>query len=100
MLDDYHSDDELLLSMAKTAIGDAFSELNQPEEAIEYYQKAIGMNNNKLITPIVLVKCAKLYEEEKDYDNALKCYQSIKTNYPESTTAKNIDKYINNIKDL
>ena len=98
VLDDYDSSDKLLLSIAKTAIGDAFSELNQSEEAIEYYKKAINIENNQLTTPIVLMKCAKLYELENDYDNALKCYKTIKSDYPESTMSKNIDKYINNMK--
>ena len=99
ILDDYNSSDKLLLSIAKTTIGDAFSELNQSKEAIEYYEKAIGIENNSLTTPIVLMKCAKLYELENDYNNALKCYQTIKSDYPESTMSKNIDKYINNMKD-
>ena len=99
ILDKYNSEDKLLLSIAKTAIGDAFSELNQPKEAIEYYNKAIDIESNQLTTPIVLMKCAKLHELENDYNNALKCYEAIKSNYPESTTAKNIDKYINSMKD-
>ena len=43
------------------------------------------------------MKCARLYELEKKYNNALDCYKTIKNEYPESTTGKTIDKYINNI---
>ena len=98
ILDDYNSDDQLLLSIAKTAIGDAFSELDQTKEAIEYYKKSLNIEKNPLTTPIVLMKCAKLYELEGDYKNALDCYQMIKNDYPENKNSKNIDKYINNIK--
>lgn len=98
ILDDYNSDDQLLLSIAKTAIGDAFAELDQTKEAIEYYQKSLNIEKNLLTTPIVLMKCAKLYELEGDYKNALDCYQIIKNDYPENKNSKNIDKYINNIK--
>jgi len=97
MLDKYDSDDKLLLSIAQTAIGDAFSEIDQPSEAIEYYKKAIKSSPNRLTTPIVLMKCANLYESENKYNNALDCYKTIKTKYPESSIAKTIDKYINRI---
>ena len=97
-LDSYNSEDQLLLSIAKTAIGDAFSELNQTKEAIEYYKKAINIESNQLTTPIVLMKCAKLYELENDYTNALDCYMKIKNDYPEATASKNIEKYINSVK--
>ena len=97
MLEKYNSDDLLLLSISKIAIGDAFSEINQPEEAIEYYEKAMAINKNNLTTPIVLIKCAKLYESQKKYIDALECYKTIKENYPESTISKTMDKYINNL---
>ena len=96
-LEKYNSNDQLLLSISKMAIGDAFSEINQPNEAIEYYQQSIKISQNELITPIALMKCARLYELEKKYNNALDCYKTIKNEYPESTTGKTIDKYINNI---
>ena len=98
ILDKYKSDDKLLLSIAKTAIGDAFSEINQPTEAIEYYKEAINIQNNELTTPIILTKCAKIYELEEDYENAIKCYETIKNDYPESILGKSSDKYINQLK--
>ena len=97
MLEKYDSEDKLLLSISRTAIGDAFSELNQPEEAIEMYKEGISIYKNKLTTPIILTKCAKLYTIQKDYNNAIKCYKAIKTEYPDSEEAKTVDKYINSI---
>ena len=99
MLEKYKSDDKLLLSLAKVAIGDAFSEIKQPKEAIEYYQKGMEINTNELTTPIILMKCAKLHELEGSYKSAQMCYKTIKSEYPESLIGKNIDKYINNIED-
>ena len=97
MLDKYESDDQLLLSIAKTAIGDAFSEINQPKEAIEYYKKAIKLSQNALTTPITLMKCAHLYESEENFKEAVKCYTTIKEDYSDTKIAQNIDKYINRI---
>ena len=98
MLEQYDSDDELLMSMASLAIGDSFAEINQPNEALEYYQEALDLNGNILTAPIILMKSANLYEKKGEYKNAIKCYQSIQNKYPESETAKSVDKYINNLK--
>ena len=97
ILDKYKTDDLLLLSISKAAIGDAFSEINQPKEAIEYYKESIEIDKNILTTPITLIKCAKLYEMQEDYNNAVKCYQTIQNDYSESVSAKNIEKYIKKI---
>ena len=96
MLEKYDSDDQLLLSIATTAIGDAFSEMNQPKEAIEYYKKSINIHNNELTTPRTLMKCAKIYETEQNFEEAHKCYNKIKSDFPEAI--KNIEKYIHNTK--
>ena len=97
MLEKFNTQDKLLASIATTAIGDCFAELQQPKEAIEYYKKAMTINKNTLTTPIVLMKCAKIYESEKNYSQAIKCYNEINTNYPESKSATKIEEYINRI---
>ena len=68
------------------------------KEALEYYEKSMKINQNALTTPITLMKCARLYELENDYQNALNSYNTIKTEYPESEISKNIDKFINKLK--
>ena len=98
MLEKYNSEDKLLASIAKGAIGDAFAELNQPKEAIEYYKKAIRISSNNLTTPIFLMKCANIYESEEKFQEAKSCYLTIQSDYPESSQAKNIEKYINKLK--
>ena len=50
-LEKFKSDDILLKSISLGTIGDCFSELNQPEEAFEYYQKAFKHNENIYTTP-------------------------------------------------
>jgi len=98
ILDQYTSDDRLLLSIAHIAIGDAFAELSQPTEAVEYYEQAIGIEQNALITPITLFKCGQLYEIEEKYNDAINCYKKIKEDYPDSEISKSVDKYINKLK--
>lgn len=93
-LDDFNGDDEILSVVAKGAIGDAFLELNQPEEALEYYTKATKVNNNEFVIPIYLQKAAQTAEILNDYKGALGFYERIKNDFPESREASDIDKQI------
>ena len=96
-LDNFNSNDPILQSTALLTIGDAFSELDQPNDAIIYYKKALKTSSNNLTSPIALQKCARIYEMLEKYTDAIECYQIIKNDYPESKYAENIDKYINKI---
>ncbi len=57
-LDDFDSDDEILAPLAKGGIGDAFLQLEQPEEALGYYEEAANMRDNNFTTPKFLLKAA------------------------------------------
>lgn len=96
-LEKFKSKDPILLSIAKAGIGDAFSEIGQTNESIEYYKKAISVTQNETITPFFLIKCAQAYEKLEDYSNAKSCYTKIKTDFPNSNEAKNIEKFLNKI---
>jgi len=93
-LGDFDSDDMFLSSMSLGLIGDAYMEKAQPDQAIEYYLKAAKKNPNKLTTPIFLKKAGYAYEDKGNKDEALKLYEQIKAEYPESQEATQIDKYI------
>jgi predicted negative regulator of RcsB-dependent stress response len=45
--------------LAKGAIGDAYSQKNQPQEALENYVKAAESNKNDFTTPRFLLKLEK-----------------------------------------
>ena len=55
-LDKFSGGDMLLAPLAKGAIGDAFTQLNQPEEALKYYKEAISLSTNDITTPRFLMK--------------------------------------------
>lgn len=93
-LDQFSSSDKVLSVVSKGAIGDAFLELDQPEEALEYYTKATRVNDNEFVVPIYLLKAAKTAELMNDYKKALEFYTSLKSDFPESPEAKDIDKNI------
>lgn len=94
-LSKFDSDDEMLGPVALGAIGDAFSDINQPEDALEYYQKAANKKDNEFTTPLFLYKAGQIAMSLKDYDKAESLFTRIKEEYPKSDQGNNIDKFIN-----
>ena len=86
--------DKLVNPMAQGAIGDAYAELGDEQEAIDYYLKAARENVNSFSTPIFLMKAAELMEASKDYRGAVDLYREIQKEYPESNEGRKIEKYI------
>ena len=61
-LSKFDSDDEVLGPTALGAIGDAFADINQPKDALEYYEKAANKRDNEFTTPIFLFNLSFLFE--------------------------------------
>ena len=97
-LQSFKGKDHILGPMAKGAIGDAYMELNQNAKAAEYYLAAAELKENEFTSPIFLMKAGWTYELLKDNKKALEVYERIKYDYPTSTEARDIDKYIARVK--
>lgn len=93
-LKDFNADGLIGPVMKHGAMGDAYSELNQMDKAMEFYKKAAEGSDNELLTPYYLKKLALLHELQNEVDKALEIYKSIKSKYPNSNEALSIDKYI------
>lgn len=89
----FDSDDRVVSAMALGAIGDAYSELGDKDEALSYYIKA-GNHKNDFTAPMYLMKAGLIYENVGKYADALKVYKKIKSDYSASTEGRYIDKYI------
>lgn len=94
LLDEFDSNDPILSVIAEGAIGDAFLELEQPKEALEYYKRAVSGQENSFIVPFYLLKAGMLAEQNGDLKAALGFYKRIKKDFPDSREANEIDKYI------
>jgi tetratricopeptide (TPR) repeat protein len=99
-LNKYTKKDKVIGSLAIGAIGDAYVELGNTEKGISKYLEAADYANNSFNTPIFLMKAAELYELSSKYPEALKLYQRIENEYPESTEGMTIDKSIARVKML
>lgn len=93
-LKDFEGDDQMVAPMAKSAIGDAYMELDQPDKAASYYMEAANMSEDNFTTPKYLIKAGWTYEILGEYDNAEDAYKRVKTEFPNSTESRGIDKYI------
>lgn len=99
-LEKYSKKDKVIGSLALGAAGDAYVELGDTKKGISKYIEAAEFADNSFNTPIFLMKAAELYELENNFTEALKIYERIKDEYPESTEGSTIDKYIARVKIL
>ncbi|MCM5663817.1 tetratricopeptide repeat protein [Galbibacter mesophilus] len=93
-LEDFKSDDPILGALAKGGIGDAFVQLGQDVDALEYYEKAIAHADNAFTTPKFLFKAGVLSLQEGNNEKALKYFNRIKNEYADSEEGRTIDIYI------
>ncbi len=93
-LSDYDANDLIIRTVALNALGDAYAQKGNLEKAAHYYMKGASNTNDKFNAPISLMKAAAAYEELGKYEKALKAYQEIQKNHPESREARGIEKYI------
>ncbi len=92
-LSSFSTDDELVTATANGSLGDANLELGNKEKAVNYYKKAIEVDN-EVTAPSYLIKLGLLYEDMGNNEEAVKTYSKIKHNYKNSAEARQIDKYI------
>lgn len=93
-LKDFSSDDDLIQPMAYGAIGDAYDELDQQEEAVKYYKKAVDASSNDFSTPKFLMKVGIMYSAMGNHEEALAAFEKIKSDYYTTNEGRDIKKYI------
>ncbi|MDD7914211.1 tetratricopeptide repeat protein [Polaribacter ponticola] len=94
-LSKFNSDDEILAPVSLGAIGDAFSDIDQQEDALDYYEKAANKKANDYTTPLFLFKAGQTALSLKKYSKAEQLFTQIKENYSKSDQGKDIEKFIN-----
>lgn len=94
----FSSDDLLMANMAMANIGDAYMQLGDYKNAADHYKKAAASNVNDFSTPIFLMKNGIALEKSGDYAGAMKSYELIEKDHPNSAEARDIEKYIERAK--
>jgi tetratricopeptide (TPR) repeat protein len=99
-LDQFNSDDVLLGALAKGAIGDAFAQMGQLEEAFDYYVAASNINNNMYSTPKFLFKAAMIGSKLGKDSQALTYLERIDKEFKESQEANMVAVQIAKLKSI
>ncbi len=87
-LDQFKADDILLSALAKGAIGDAFAQLGQIDDAYDYYIQASKVSENMYSTPKYLYKAAMLGAENGKIKQAISFLERIEKEFPKAEEAK------------
>lgn len=93
-LDRFKKRDQFLGAMAYGAIGDAYLQLEEQDNAARYYRKAADHSPNQLTTPTFLMRLGMVYEMMGDHESALEAYETIQQEYSATPEGRNIEKYI------
>ncbi len=93
-LDDFKSDDVIIGAVAKGALGDAFAQLNQKEDALKYYEQAATMNDNEFTAPKFLLKAGVLALDMGNGGTAKKHLTTLTEKYPTSAEALKAAAYL------
>ena len=93
-LEDFKSDDEILAALAVGGIGDAFMQLDQPEEALDYYDEAASMRSNEFTTPKFLLKAAITALQVGENDEAEEYLTELRDKYPDTPEAEKVPVYL------
>jgi len=93
-LNAFSSDDDVLGPIAKGGIGDAFVQLEQLEDAYNYYVQAAELKSNNYTTPMYLYKAGVIGLKLGKNKQALGFFNQIKSEFSESNESKNIEVFI------
>lgn len=90
-LSNFSSDDVLLSSLAKGALGDAYAQLGQDENALANYKAAFNASSNDFTTPKYLFKAGIISASLNKNSEALGYFKRIKSDYSNAPEAQQIE---------
>lgn len=90
-LDNFSGDDYILNALAKGGVADAFAQLGENENALEYYNKAAAEQANDFTTPKFLLKAAKIAIVLGKSDVAVSNLEKIEIEYPKSAEFNEVE---------
>lgn len=93
-LEDFDGDDEILSALAVGGVGDAFLQLDQPEEALNYYEKAATMRSNEFTAPRFLLKAAITAIQLGEGEKASEYLNRIKDEFADTPEANQVAIYL------
>lgn len=100
-LNDFKTAAPQIQSRAYGMMGDAYAELKKKDDALDYYKKAAGVNaKDEYTSSEFLFRAGQYAESAGKTKDAIELYKKIKTDYPLSDKAVDIDRYLARLGDL
>lgn len=96
-LSKFRTGDLMVGAAAQSSLGDAFAGLGEYDKAVKAYLDAASQYENNFTTPIILKKAGVVYEEQGELEKALRIYERISTEYPDSSEGREMKKYIGRV---
>lgn len=93
-LKDFSSSDEVLGSLSIGVLADAQMEKGDTKAALGNYKKAANFSKNEACAPFLLKKAGLAFESTGDKVEANKLFSKLKSEFPNSDLARDIDMYI------
>jgi tetratricopeptide (TPR) repeat protein len=93
-LEDFSGKGTLLSTAAAGALGNAYLESGNVKKAIDQFKDASSVKEDVVLTPMYLINLGAAYEMNKQPEEAKKAYERIRDEYPQSTQARDIDRYL------
>lgn len=91
-LKDASIDDKVVAAGALTLEGDCYVNLEEYDNAIKAYQKAVKKaDKNPQIVPVILIKEANVYREQANYAEEAKALKTIIDEYPMYVQSSQVD---------
>jgi tetratricopeptide (TPR) repeat protein len=97
-LEEFDVNDQIIKPEKYGAIGNAYLEKGNNEEALDYYEKAMDTEENAFTTPLYMSKAAFVYEQMGQYQKAIELFQEIQQQYPNSAQSQTAGKNIARLK--
>ena len=93
----FKGNDEMASPAILGALANCYASMNDLNKAATTFEQAAKKADNALLTPYYLFQAGLVYESLENPAKALKLYNSIKFDYPNSKEAQTIEQYITRI---
>jgi len=90
----YKANGDITPIMKNGALGDAYAETGELDQALSFYKKAANAEDNEFLSPYYLKKYGMLSQKQGKNDEALNAFKKIKEKYSTSSQGTDIDRYI------
>ena len=96
-LEAFDGSDKVVAPSVAGALASCYAQTGDANKAAKSYIEAAKIADNS-VSPFYLMQAGIIYEQQGDANKALKIYEEIKNNYPTSSIAADVEKYINRVK--